>query len=145
MPDVRNCKRCRKIFQYTGGQPLCIECRVLEEQTFKTVKDFIYSNPGVTISEVSNTLGISVERIKGYLRDGRLEIVGGESNMFLECERCGKSIKTGRYCDACSNGLAADLQSEAQRLSSTTSQEAANKQNSIKYHTKDENGKFKAF
>jgi flagellar operon protein (TIGR03826 family) len=141
MADVRNCKRCRKIFQYTGGQPICPDCKTLDEQTFKKVKDYIYSNPGVTLSEVSTVLDISVERIKGYLRDGRLEIVGGESNMFLECEKCGKSIKTGRFCDSCTNGITSDLRNEAQKLSSSDS--TTSKSNSIKYHTKDEFAKFK--
>ena len=140
MPDVRNCKRCKKIFQYVTGQQICQDCKTADEVTFKKVKDYIYSNPGVTLSEVSNELDVSVERIKGYLRDGRLEIVGGESNLFLDCEGCGKAIKTGRFCDDCSAGIASTLKSTAKKMSDDMSSSSSNSE-MIKYRNKNAGGK----
>jgi phage FluMu protein Com len=58
MPDVRNCRRCGKIFNYIGGQPLCPACRQLDEEDFKRVKEYLYHNPGAVLSEVSTKLEI---------------------------------------------------------------------------------------
>lgn len=118
MPDVRNCRRCGKIYNYIGGTPICPVCRELDEANFKRVKEYLYKNPGATLSEVSTVLEISVERIRSYLKEGRLEIVGDEGNLVLECESCGKAIRTGRFCDECSRELARDMQSTASQMSS---------------------------
>ncbi|ADQ41183.1 Flagellar operon protein YvyF [Caldicellulosiruptor acetigenus I77R1B] len=97
--DVRNCRRCGKIYLYDGS-PICPQCRKEEEEDFKKVKEYLYDHPGATLPEVSNATGVSPEKILRFLKEERLEIVG-ESNIILECERCGKAIKTGRLCDEC--------------------------------------------
>jgi flagellar operon protein (TIGR03826 family) len=140
MPDVRNCRRCGRIYNYIGGPPICQICKELDEIDFKNVKEYLYKNPGATLSEVSTVLEISVEKIKTYLKEGRLEIIGTESNMVLECESCGKAIRTGRLCDRCSAGLSRDFKSTASQLSSSISAtDAANKKTiGMRYLNKDE-------
>jgi flagellar operon protein (TIGR03826 family) len=116
MPDVRNCRRCGKIYSYIGGVPLCNECKRQDEEDFKRVKEYLYDHPKATIYEVSNELDISVQRIKNYLKQGRLEIIGDEGNLILECELCGKSIKTGRFCEECTNSLSRDIKSTVDEI-----------------------------
>lgn len=113
MPDVRNCKRCGRVYNYIGGAPLCPACREKDEEDFKIVKEYLYKNPGASVSEVSDVLDIAVEKIKRFLKEGRLEIVGEDGNMFLECENCGKAIRTGRFCNECEKELKHDFQSTA--------------------------------
>ncbi|HRS20182.1 MAG TPA: MerR family transcriptional regulator, partial [Clostridia bacterium] len=72
-----------------------------EENEFKVVKEYIYDNPGATISEVSQETGVTVEKIMRFLREERLEIKSENCNLMLECERCGRAIKTGRFCENC--------------------------------------------
>lgn len=117
MPDVRNCRKCGKIYNYIGGSPICPVCRQLEEEEFKRVKDYLYDNPGASITQVSTELDISIELIKRFLKEGRLEIVGECANMVLECEICGKSINSGRYCPECERELSNGLKSTASQLS----------------------------
>lgn len=109
MPQVMNCRRCGKIFTYTGGMQVCTPCRQQDEEEFKRIKEYLYENPGATLSEISNVLNIRVEKIKRYLKEGRLEILGSDGNMFLECESCGKAIRTGRLCDDCERDLMKNL------------------------------------
>ncbi len=139
MPDVRNCKRCGKIYNYIGGPPICPICKEQDEADFKRVKDYLYKNPGVTLSEVSTVLGISVERIKMYLKEGRLEIINDEGNMILECESCGKAIKTGRLCNDCATGLSREFKSTASKLNDKVSQAEADAKRAIamRYLNKD--------
>jgi ribosomal protein L32 len=140
MPDVRNCRRCRRIFNYIVGPPICSICKEQDEVDFKRVKEYLFKNPGATLSEVSIVLEISVGKIKSYLKEERLEIIGNESNMVLECESCGKAIRTGRLCDGCSAGLSRDFKSTASQLSSSISAtEAANKKTiCMRYLNKDQ-------
>ena len=137
MPDLRNCKRCNKLFNYIG-RPICPVCVDKDEVDFRRVKQYLYENQGATLSQVSLELDISVERIKSYLKEGRLEIVGDEKNLILECEACGKSIKTGRHCDECMRDLANGLKSTSKSLTDKARQEQADKKRiAMRYLSKD--------
>ncbi len=109
MPDIRNCRRCGRIYNYIGGPPICQDCKNADEEVFKKVKDYLYDNPGATLSQVAIELEVSVEKIKMFLKEGRLEIMD-DSNIVLECERCGKSIKTGRFCKDCQSEVVGDIE-----------------------------------
>lgn len=111
MAEIRNCPRCGKIFTYMG-RPICIRCLDIEENEFKVVKEYIYDNPGATISEVSQETEVSVEKIMRFLREERLEIKSENDNLLLECERCGRGIKTGRFCDNCKAQINNDFRRE---------------------------------
>lgn len=145
MPDVRNCRRCGKIFTYLGGPPICTACKSSDEEDFKRVKQYLYDNSGATLSQVSNDLEISVEKIKRFLKDGRLEIVGEDGNMFLECESCGKAIKSGRLCGECEKGLANTFKAAADQMKSEIDQSNASKGGGIgmRYLNKDEQKRAK--
>lgn len=108
MPDVRNCRRCGRMYNYLGGPPICLDCKKADEEVFKKVKEYLYDNPGATMSQVSMDCEVSVEKIKLFLKEGRLEITDG-ANIVLECERCGTAIKTGRYCESCQHEVTNDI------------------------------------
>ncbi|QEK11304.1 MerR family transcriptional regulator [Crassaminicella thermophila] len=111
MAEIRNCKECGRIFQYTGISKICPKCRREDEKNFKIVKEYIYENQGATLTEVSEETGVPEDKILRYLREGKLEIVGENSALLLSCERCGKGIRTGRFCDACAQELKRELTS----------------------------------
>jgi len=114
MPDVRNCRRCGRMYNYLSGPPICIDCKNADEEIFKKVKEYLYDKPGSSLAQVSMDLDVTVEKIKMFLKEGRLEITEG-SNIILECERCGKSIKTGRFCNECQNQVSNDIVGTAVR------------------------------
>lgn len=123
MAEIRNCPRCGRIFNYIG-RPICGQCLQDEEEEFKKVKEYIYEYPGSTISEVSQGTGVTVEKIMRFLRDERLEISSENSNLVLECERCHRPIKSGRFCEACKKELQTSISREFgldKRPSSTAS------------------------
>lgn len=114
MPDLRNCRRCGRMYNYIGGPPICIDCKNADEEVFKKVKEYLYDNPGATLSQVSIECDVSVEKIKMFLKEGRLEITDG-ANIILECERCGKPINTGRFCKECQNQVTNDIAGTSSR------------------------------
>ncbi len=140
MPDIRNCRKCGKIYNYIGGTPICPVCRQEEEKDFKRVKDYLYKNSGASMTQVSTELDISIEKIKRFLKEGRLEIVEGEGNLFLECESCGKAIKSGRFCEYCERDLAREFQTAAGEISKKLSNtQIGNRSTNMRYHTKLDN------
>ena len=51
--NVRNCRRCGKLFNYVSGAPICMQCREAMEQKFQEVKKYIQDNVHSTIPEVA--------------------------------------------------------------------------------------------
>lgn len=97
--DLRNCIKCGRVFAYQGFE-VCSRCLDDEEADFKKVKEYLYDYPGATVIEVSEETGVSEKKILRYLREGRIEI-REEDNLLLDCERCGRAIRSGRFCDEC--------------------------------------------
>lgn len=104
MGDLRNCRRCGKLFVYTGS-PLCRQCIEKDEEIFIRVKEYIERNPKCTTMEVAEALDVPVEKILQFLREGKLELSKENTNMLLDCERCGRPIYTGRYCKECAETM----------------------------------------
>lgn len=97
--DIRNCTRCGKIYAYDGFK-ICMSCRRDDEKDFQKVKEYLNEYPGANINEVSEKTEVDSRKIIGFLKEGRLEVTD-ESNIVLTCERCGESIRTGRFCEKC--------------------------------------------
>lgn len=108
--EVRNCRRCKRLFQYITGRVICPACKEEEEKDFQKVKDYLYDHPKASMAEVAQETEVPVATIRHYLREGRL-IVTSDSPMGIECEKCGTSIKTGRFCEKCAYELERDMRS----------------------------------
>lgn len=115
MPEVRNCRRCKRIFNYVMGPQICEACKKVEEDDFEKVREFVKEFPGATIQEVSAATEVSTALIYRFLREGRLE-VSDESPITLQCENCGVRIRSGRFCVECSKKLARDMMNAGRRL-----------------------------
>ena len=106
--DVRNCSRCGRLYQYIGGKPLCYACKEDDEKEFQKVKEYLYKHPNAAMVIVSEETGVSISTIRQYLREERL-IISDDSPIGIECESCGASIKTGRFCKECAARLSTEL------------------------------------
>lgn len=98
--DVRNCKNCSRLFNYIGGQQLCPECIKALDIKFDEVREYVYDHPHAGMQQVAEEMDVSVAQIKRWIREERLAF-SDDAQIGLECEGCGKMIRTGRFCDAC--------------------------------------------
>lgn len=98
--EVRNCKECGKIFNYMEGAPLCPACVKKMNDVYEQVKAYVYDNPGATINQVAEENEVSVQQIKRWIREEKLAF-SEQSDIGIECEKCGKMILTGRFCKDC--------------------------------------------
>ena len=108
--DVRNCKNCGRMFNYLGGPSICPVCKKETEDKFNQVKEYIRDNPRASIGEIAEVNEVSVQQIHQWVREERLEFAK-DSSITMTCEKCGASIRTGRFCEKCKNNMASDLTS----------------------------------
>ena len=62
------------------------------------------------MNQIAEENDVTIPMIKQWIREERLEF-SPDSPVGLECEKCGKQIRTGRYCDECKKNVAADIES----------------------------------
>lgn len=106
--DTINCKNCGRLFIYQYGAPFCPKCMSILEEKFEKVKEYLYENPGASIQNTAEANDVSVQQIKKWVREERLEFTT-DSSIGIDCEICGTMIKTGRFCRSCKDDLAMKL------------------------------------
>ena len=114
--DVRNCRQCGRLFNYLGGPPICQACREAVEEKFQQVKEYVRNNPGSNIQMVAEDNDVTVQQIRQWIREERLEF-SADSQVGIECEGCGASIRTGRFCEACKSRMRGDLATRSRNRS----------------------------
>lgn len=97
--NLRNCPECGRMFEFTGRN-LCPDCVNKEEEDYETIKNYLRQNPNAGVSDVSEKTGVSEKKILAFLKKGRL-VLEPQNSIALNCEHCGKPIRSGRYCDGC--------------------------------------------
>ena len=98
--DVRTCRRCRKLFNYVAGQPICPVCREELENLFQNVKKYLADNRNASINDVAEACEVDAQQIRQWVREERLQF-SSEMAAGFGCERCGIGIRSGRFCDKC--------------------------------------------
>ena len=66
--DVRNCKKCNKLFNYIG-KPICPSCEKLLEDKFQEVKQYVKEHKEAPITVVAEENDVSVNQIKRWVRE----------------------------------------------------------------------------
>lgn len=107
--NVKNCKKCGKIFNYISGLPICPACREALEGKFQEVKEYIRQHPETaSVPQIAEACDVDSNQIRQWVREERLTF-GDDSPMGIECESCGEIIKTGRFCEKCKDSIAKGL------------------------------------
>ena len=119
--SLAKCKRCGKLFNKMLDKNVCPACMEKEEEEFQKVRDFLKRYPEKKLEEISEGTEVDKKVILDFIREGRLqlaEIEVEEGSALLVCERCGKPITTGRFCEDCRKKLAAILSPDEDKSSS---------------------------
>ena len=103
------CEVCKgKLFYVGGGKYQCESCGFEVFDDFGKVKHFLEEygpSPAVVVSEAT---GVSTEIIEMFLKQGRVEIPEN-SPYYINCEKCGCSIRYGRFCPQCVKELSGGI------------------------------------
>lgn len=106
--EIATCRNCGKIFNHIRGQLLCPTCQKELDGKFKEVKKYIYDHPKVGMRELSEECGVTVTQINRWIREERL-CFAEDSPITINCESCGASIRTGRFCHSCKSKLSDEI------------------------------------
>lgn len=112
---IRNCSKCGRIYSHVIGVNICPQCKNVLEDKLKEVKTYIYEHKHADIKEVSDNCSVSVSQIKQWIREDILQF-SDEAFASINCEKCGKTIKSGRLCEQCNNELIHELNSAKSTL-----------------------------
>lgn len=106
--NVKNCRKCGRLFNYVAGQNICPVCREEAEKKFVEVKQYIREHKVSGVPEVAEACDVDVRQIHQWIREERLEF-SEDSPVGIDCEVCGAMIRTGRFCEKCKAGMAKEL------------------------------------
>lgn len=108
--NVKNCRKCGRLFNYITGPHICPACHEKMEEKFQEVKKFIQQNGTATMRQVSEECEVETSQIELWIRQERLQF-SEDSPIRVSCEMCGKMIGSGRFCPQCKDSMARKLNS----------------------------------
>lgn len=110
--DVRQCKKCGKLYQYTG-KLYCYDCLGELDEMFIKVRDFLSKCPNSSIKDIVEGTDVEEKYIFGFLKEERLELINAADGL-LKCDVCGSPISTGKYCEKCKRQLSRAIDNSMQ-------------------------------
>lgn len=112
--EIKNCRKCGKMFNYMDGPRICQGCKAAIEKKFQEVKDFVRDNRTASVAEICEQCDVESKQVQQWIREERL-IFADDSPVKISCEKCGAQIKTGRYCDKCKKDTMNNLTAAGRR------------------------------
>ncbi len=112
--EVKNCRKCGKMFNYIGGQQICPACKEAVEKKFQEVKEYVREHKAASMTQICEDCDVENKQVQQWVREERL-VFSDESPIKLSCELCGTQIKTGRYCDKCKKETANNISAAGRR------------------------------
>ena len=116
MSELKNCRRCNRVFPFLSGIPICPACAQEDEKIFDEVSMYIRDNPGVPLKIVSKELNISYDKLMKYVKEGRLQIRSDKGGFIQFCEKCGAMITQGKFCKRCEYHISTVLDTSKKKL-----------------------------
>lgn len=103
------CKACNgKLYYLKDGRYHCRKCGHETMDDLGKVKSFLKQNEDATVMFIAQSTGVDSELIEMVLREGEIEIPR-DSNYYLSCEKCGCSIREGKFCSSCVYEITGDI------------------------------------
>lgn len=112
--NVRNCRKCGKLFNHISGMPICPACKDKLEEKFQEVKKYIREHRMADVKEVAEECEVESGQIQQWIREERLEFTA-DSPVKIPCENCGAMIRSGKYCDKCKKDMTNNLSNAIDR------------------------------
>lgn len=67
-----NCPVCGKLFEKHSFYEVCSDCFLKNQNDFSKVRDYLYANPNKNILEIANATGVSINKIRAFIRQGKI-------------------------------------------------------------------------
>ena len=94
-----NCPECGRMY-IRNSFDMCESCKASEEAGFTAIKEYIEENNSCTLVELTDATGVSIKKILGYIREGRLVATSGMAGE-VTCKSCQEPVLSGNFCEQC--------------------------------------------
>lgn len=108
--EVRNCRMCGRLYNVLSNERICPACQKKLEDKFHQVKEYLEEHPNSSVEQTATDNEVSTKQIRQWVREERL-ILSSATVAGIVCEKCGKPIRTGRFCKKCKESMANELES----------------------------------
>ncbi len=108
MNNIRTCKFCRKLFQ--GMSDLCPNCVDELDRKYLQIRNYLDRYPDSISSEIAEGAEVDEKSVLYLVREGRLQLNGDAGGTGVRCLGCGAPVTTGRYCSACRQRIAQQVE-----------------------------------
>lgn len=107
--EVRNCKMCGRLYNVLSNERICPACQKKLEDKFHEVKEYLEEHPNASVEQTATDNDVSTKQICQWVRQERL-ILSSATVAGIVCEKCGRPIRTGRFCKDCKASMANELE-----------------------------------
>lgn len=110
MKNICNCLICNKPFK-NCGKDICSDCRNIEQELLEKAVKHMKFKQNITVNQMSEELGISVNILNRFVREGKLRIQ-------IKCHKCGIGIhhsENTNLCYKCKKSISLRIFSLAKR------------------------------
>jgi len=119
---LKNCPECGRIF-VDMGTGICRDCFDKEEEKMQEISSYVRDNPNSKVKDICEALGVKERLVMRMIRDGWFVTEG--LSIDYPCERCGKSIQEGRFCEKCNAELQKEMEKSKEKLIKQAAEAAA--------------------
>lgn len=107
--EVRNCRMCGRLFNVLANERVCPACQRKLEDKFHEVKEYLKQYPNSSVDRTATDNDVSKKQILQWVREERL-VLSTSVQGGITCEKCGRPIATGRFCERCKASMADELE-----------------------------------
>ena len=115
-----HCEKCGAEYKSLGfGKFLCPKCGNIGYDDYGKVRDYLEKNQGTITDMISSATGVSPDFINLLLSESLIR-TADEYDSDLACQRCGRPILKGRFCQECVEELAGAIMEQYPKRIKTT-------------------------
>jgi protein-arginine kinase activator protein McsA len=104
--ELRNCRKCQKLFISISGRLICQECYEVEEEKYDRILKYLGTHPDASIKEICEATQNSEESVVELVKKGKITL---NVSVVYRCEICGKKITSGKACPECRKKMEEEL------------------------------------
>lgn len=124
---LKKCLGCNVMVDASENKEYCDNCAMTvfntysadkQEEVYFRVREYLFDHPRTPKATVADAMNISVRVIDKWIKEGKIEEVGGFMGAMTPqaasvCSNCGKKIPSGLLCDHCKKSFAEEQPTEA--------------------------------
>ncbi|MDI6786011.1 MAG: hypothetical protein QMD92_04805 [bacterium] len=104
--ELRNCRKCRKLFISISERNICQECCEKKEKNYDRILEYLNKNPNASVEDICEATKTTKNNVAELVKNEKIALT---VSFEYKCEICGKKIKMGKACPECKKKVSNEL------------------------------------